>query len=118
MNIALSLSNLAVKLLYLLKAERILQTFHTHAVLNLGKKIFRAAAHAHRRRVGRYELGVFLLYRLELALEHIIFIVVDLRIVVNVIFFAVVVELFTELRSAFSAELLILQQKHPPWNFS
>lgn len=110
MHIALGLSDPAVKLLYLAEAERVLEALHAHAVLHLCKEIFRTAADSHRRRIGRNKVGVFLLNSLELALEHIVFIVLYLGVIVDIILFAVIIELVSELLCALCALFLIRQK--------
>ena len=56
-----------------------------------------AAAHALSGRIGRYKLGIFLFNRRKLALEHIVFIILNFGRILNIIFMAVIIKLIAEL---------------------
>jgi hypothetical protein len=69
-------------------------------VADLRQRADRLGADALRRRVGRDELGVLGLERLQLAVQRVVLVVADLRVVEDVVAMCVVVELRAQLVDA------------------
>ena len=86
----------AVKVAQLVFGKRVVQTLHRHGVRHFRQCVVPRCAHAVRRRVLCFQLRERRFQIFQAAVQHVVRIVADLRRVLGIVFFIVILDLFPQ----------------------